>query len=660
MILLSCAGAPVPSVDVGPAPSSPSRSGGAGACETVNAIAASCCAATAQTFDTARAGYGVTGCWFPGLDPGSPFADAAVDGDEQLEHGSSASASPAHSVSAAEEADERPVASRGAIRAMEVGAAAFNAGGALLFPGATATDRDALSLFIERGIANGLSREATLDMLDCVNALLAGVPSAASVCVDRKAVDRLFEKIVGSGLRLYLCTACRAHVFVGEGSTDCVTCDAPRDRATLAYLFFDIEAQLAVMFGRDSFGKDMQDHVHLNTRDGDTFATAYDHSLWTDMEKIKGLEAFGTEPRHGRMQWGADGVDMFSGSWATYSVWPEILSFLNIRPEVRFKRENILLLGVTCGSPGIAEFRVIQTAVNRYVHDLLCVRGVVVRDASAGNEEFVFKAMIYRTGQDGQGIAKAHYRKQGGYCFCYWCFALARKIHGSLVIDGYRRWLTTDCEFYDWKHTPPEGGPWSGPELRGPPLLKTQEVYEAVFARPRAEEERADGAAAAGSDNDSSSSSSSSSDSGPADVAGAETSGIRGKSGFRAGLPYWRALRGDERSAAPDLMHICVNVMSHLINMIHGEGLPDDEPVPSYVLDKMSLRVAFARLQSLKPPPGVSDMVRFMLGKKRKGVPKSIDKIHFAILHLLPFAIKGLMPDGCARARAARRSLGTP
>jgi hypothetical protein len=163
-------------------------------------------------------------------------------------------------------------------------------------------------------------------------------------------------------------------------------------------------------------------------------------------------------------------------------------------------------------------------------------------------------------------------------------------------------------------------------------MLKTQELYEATYeAQARPEDDN---------------------DKGP--TFDADTTGIKGMSAFRKALPYWRALRGDERSAAPDLMHIIANVVGLFLSMIHGDGFTaSDADLPSYVLPNCLLRVARARMQSLKLPPGVSAVLQKMFGargEKRKS-GKSIDKMHLVILQLLPFAIVGLMPDGRAPGR---------
>lgn len=509
-------------------------------------------------------------------------------------------------------------------------ALAFAAGGKELVPGAKVTDRDAASLYMREGLRNQMSRAQIVRMMEVTNACLQHVPGATKLPTYTKAVDRLFDKVVGThSRRLYFCP-CRQFVYFSEETEvdNCPVCAAERftedgrDTATLAFCLFDFEAQIVALFGREDFAKGVHDHVNCHTFGKDEITTAYDTELWHTMHEIPGLEVFGQDARHLRLQFGADGVDVFSGSWSTHTNWPEVCAVLNLRPEVRYKSENLIRIGVTVGAPNHRHFNVLQTKVNKILHKNLLKTGVVVKDANKNKEAFVCRAMIYRTAQDGQALWKMYARVHGGFPFCPWCYLLKQYCCDEagktyLCVLGARRCLTDDCALWDMRQEVLPGV-WDEPENRNAPPLKTQELVDAEIAALEA-----------------------------GDKGVVDRAGIHAACSFRRALPYWRAIRGDERGFAPDLFHIVTNVMGLLLDMLHGARLPKEGPRPAYVLTPASLKIAVARLATVMLPPGVSRTVVHMFGPKRKG-GKSIDKLHLAILQLLPFAIIGLIPERCA------------
>lgn len=222
---------------------------------------------------------------------------------------------------------------------------------------------------------------------------------------------------------LYLCPDCKLTVWVGSAtkkidycgkcSTDTyksLRCQGDIDRGVLVFILYDIREQLSTLFLRKSFAKRVRDHVRFRRKRKDAvIQTCFDTDLWRHVETI--YNELIEEPRHIRVALATDGVCPFSLQFSKQSVWPILLEVLNLGPDVRRKKENVMLFGITVGSQAYKypAFHAIQTYLVRILNELWDT-GVYVEDCSRPqgdrSRKFFCKVMLWCTRHDSPGFAK--------------------------------------------------------------------------------------------------------------------------------------------------------------------------------------------------------------------------------------------------------------
>jgi hypothetical protein len=260
-----------------------------------------------------------------------------------------------------------------------------------------------------------------------------------------------------------------------------------------------VSAQIIALCEDRALAAALLDHIRKNNGDDDVICSMWDTDLWQNISngRIESLREFASSAYNMRLQFGSDGVEAFSGRWGPpKSFWPVLLSILNLSAQVRNKPEYTLYLGSSVGkAPSNETYPVIMLPVLKWMNKVLFVEGIRVYNAWT-KTHMVIRSIIYRTGQDGQGISKLHSRKQGGYCSCVWCVLRNVSVTGEdgqtfSVAGSARRSLTKDSTLYDMRQeitTDANGAPclpWLTTELRPPPMLKTTKYLAAQMVRRR-------------------------------------------------------------------------------------------------------------------------------------------------------------------------------
>lgn len=249
------------------------------------------------------------------------------------------------------------------------------------------------------------------------------VPNTYRACRNRYGTAGIVNNIE----YLYLCPTCRLTVWVGKSTKDTdyclkcsnatqrsLRCEGDVDRGILVFIAFNIREQLRTFFMRGSFARRVRDHKRNRRRQKrDVIQTCFDTDLWAYAEEV--YKELKDDPRHIRVALATDGVCPFSLQFSNQSVWPIVLEVLNLAPDVRRKRENNLLLGITVGSQSYKypAFHAIQEYIVGLLNDLWTT-GVFVEDCSRQvgdpSRKFICKIMLWCTRHDCPGFAKVRTR----------------------------------------------------------------------------------------------------------------------------------------------------------------------------------------------------------------------------------------------------------
>ena len=122
-----------------------------------------------------------------------------------------------------------------------------------------------------------------------------------------------------------------------------------------------------------------------------------------------------------QLQLSTDGVNPFSSNKVSYSMWPIMLSNLNLPRSVRSYFGNIMLVGVIPAQDGGGEPRKLDPYLEIVVDELLSLTGKTFYDAYK-RESFEFKCSLLNFVLDYPGCAKI-FNAAGPTALqaCMWC-----------------------------------------------------------------------------------------------------------------------------------------------------------------------------------------------------------------------------------------------
>ena len=159
----------------------------------------------------------------------------------------------------------------------------------------------------------------------------------------------------------------------------------PRKR----FHYLPLSPRLHRLFGNAHTSELLQSHnVSSETKPTSTVVDIHQSQLWKDLYSQEGL--YQGDSRGISLGICADGLNPFSKERATYSMWPIMLSILNLPRQLRNLPGSLLLSGII---PGKSEPRTTDPYLELIVEELSQVNGMKCWD-SHRNEEFHLQVTI--------------------------------------------------------------------------------------------------------------------------------------------------------------------------------------------------------------------------------------------------------------------------
>lgn len=160
--------------------------------------------------------------------------------------------------------------------------------------------------------------------------------------------------------------------------------------------------------------------AHISRKGTTTFMyDIHDSPVWKSAYSNHGI--FKGDPRGRSIAFCTDGVNPFSHNRVTYSMWPIMLTLLNLPREVRNKFGSILLLGIIPGNRSL-EPKSLDPYLEVCIDELLQLSdNKVLFDAYQG-APFKVKVEILLYVLDHPGLGKIlKMSGSGAYKGCLWC-----------------------------------------------------------------------------------------------------------------------------------------------------------------------------------------------------------------------------------------------
>lgn len=203
--------------------------------------------------------------------------------------------------------------------------------------------------------------------------------------------------------------------------TECPMCKTPRhvpgtSTPARTFTYLPLGPRLVRLFGTSNVAKLVQSH---NIRDQNReMLDIHDSSHWRKAYSSNGL--FVGDQRGISLAMCTDGVNPFSHQKVSYSMWPIMLTMLNLPRHIRNHFGNFLLVGIIPGN-GNKEPENLNPYLDILVDELLELSGSVLYDAYQ-QAPFQVKAEVLLYILDYPGICKVFsVVGSGGYSGCAWC-----------------------------------------------------------------------------------------------------------------------------------------------------------------------------------------------------------------------------------------------
>ena len=207
-----------------------------------------------------------------------------------------------------------------------------------------------------------------------------------------------------------------------ESLVKCPKCDSGRynksNTPVRRFTYLPIRPRLARLFGSANMAAVLQSHTTLG---GTGIRKVYDvqqSKAWEAAYSTSGI--FGGDPRGISFAMCTDGVNPFAHNKVTYSMWPIMLTLLNLPRKSRNRFGSIMLQGIIPGN-GTKEMYNINPYIDIMVDELLELSDSILFDAYK-EAPFRCKVAILLYVLDYPGIGKVmSVVGSGGYQGCAFC-----------------------------------------------------------------------------------------------------------------------------------------------------------------------------------------------------------------------------------------------
>ena len=211
-------------------------------------------------------------------------------------------------------------------------------------------------------------------------------------------------------------------IFRGAHATlsECPICTSKRYKTNLTpcrrFRYLPIGPRLERLFGTPNLAQIVQAHGLSATPS--ILHDIHDSYAWSSAYSEGGI--FKTDPRGISFGLCTDGVNPFSHLRTSYSMWPIVLSLLNLPRKTRHNFGNLLLVGIVPGN-GKHEAKNIQPYLEILVDELISLSNTTIYDAYQ-QATFELKVEILLHILDYPGIGKVfNIYGAGAYKGCAWC-----------------------------------------------------------------------------------------------------------------------------------------------------------------------------------------------------------------------------------------------
>jgi len=199
----------------------------------------------------------------------------------------------------------------------------------------------------------------------------------------------------------------------------CPHCNSPRYKqgkvAARKFIYLPLGPRLVRMFNDKGFSRILQSHKRSSS---DSMYDIHDSPAWAEAYSDTGI--FNGDKRGISLAFCTDGVNPFSHSRIKYSMWPIMMTVLNLPRHLRNSFSSILLLGIIPGN-GKQEPKSLDPYLEVVADELQELNKLKIYDAYQ-NARFSLKIEILLNIMDYPGIGKVFkVSGSGAYKGCMWC-----------------------------------------------------------------------------------------------------------------------------------------------------------------------------------------------------------------------------------------------
>ncbi len=307
-----------------------------------------------------------------------------------------------------------------------------------LYDGAESTVMDAivkyLSWFSEHP---GISKEAFSDMLSLQHREV--LPRGNRLPASYSDIMKLVEPFLMQPIRFHCCpNDCIVFRGVHTDLDSCPICGTSRYMKpgipARTYTYLPVGPRLVRLFGTHNLAKIIQAHGLRCCSDGLIMYDIHDSPSWKLAYSSTGN--FSSDCRGISFALNTDGVNPYSQNRVSYSMWPIILTLLNLPRQFRCTFGNFWLVGTVPGN-GTKEPRTMDPYIEILVDELLSITNQILFDAYQG-ASFQLKVNVLLYILDYPGIAKVfNVMGANAYQACAWCEIQGKRLMCKLLYQLY-------------------------------------------------------------------------------------------------------------------------------------------------------------------------------------------------------------------------------
>ena len=209
-----------------------------------------------------------------------------------------------------------------------------------------------------------------------------------------------------------------------ESLSECPKCGCARyisDQSSVParrFTYLPLKPRLSRLFGTSNMAQVLQSHAVVEVSETEPIYDIQQSSAWKKAYSNTGL--FQGDPRGISLSLCTDGVNPFAHNRVSYSMWPIMLTLLNLPRKLRNRFASILLVGIV-PSNGAQEPHSLNPYLNVLVDELLELSSSTLFDAYQ-NAPFQCKAALLLHVLDYPGIGKVmSVVGSGGFQGCAFC-----------------------------------------------------------------------------------------------------------------------------------------------------------------------------------------------------------------------------------------------